>query len=243
MTWLKGADSLNFGFSYTRVASFTQAISSALAPQIALGIANNDPINTGSTSIFGTGNFPGSNSDQRADARNLYALLTGRISSTTRASVLNEETRKFTLDNFNERNHLYEVGLYVQDSWKVRPSLTLNGGLRWEFDPSPVNDNQVYTRPGPEGVFGVSGFGNLFNPGDYDGALTQLRLLEPGEKAYKNSYKDFAPSLGFAWSPSFESGLLGRVFGGTSQTVLRGGYSIAYVREGFSPFNQHVRIK
>jgi hypothetical protein len=237
LTWLKGDHSLNFGLSYTRVASFTQAISSALAPQIALGIANNDPINTGSTGIFTTGNFPGSNSDQRADARNLYALLTGRISSTTRASVLNEETRKFALDNFNERNHLYEVGLYVQDSWKVRPSLTLNGGLRWEFDPSPVNDNQVYTRPGPEGVFGVSGFGNLFNPGDYDGALTQLRLLEPGEKAYKNSYKDFAPSLGFAWSPSFESGLLGRVFGGASQTVLRGGYSIAYVREGFSPFN------
>lgn len=235
--WQKGSHSINFGGSYTRIASWTQSASTQLAPSISIGIAANDPINTGATGIFTTGNFPNSTPAQRTDAQNLYALLTGRISATTRAASFNGVTRKFELNNTNEYNHLWELGIYAQDSWKVRPNLTLTGGLRWEFDPSPVNDNQVYTRTGPEGVFGVSGYGNLFKPGTYTGAHTQYRLLNPGEKAYKNSYKDLAPSLGFAWSPSFKSGLLSHLVGSSGQTVLRGGYSIAFVREGFSPFN------
>lgn len=231
--WQKGSHSLNFGGSYTRVASWTQSLSTQQVPGITIGIATNDPVNTGATSIFNTTNFPGSTPTQRSEAAALYALLTGRISATTRTASFNG--KEFKLSNVNEYNHLYEVGIYAQDSWKVTPSLTLTGGLRWEFDPSPINDNNVYTRTGPEGVFGVSGFGNLFKPGVYDGAHTQYRLLKPGEKAYKNSYKDLAPSLGLAWSPNFKSGLLGHLTGG--RTVLRAGYSIAYVREGFSPFN------
>jgi len=234
--WQKGSHAINFGGSYTRIASWTQGAGSQLAPSIAMGIVANDPINTGATGIFTTTAFPNSTAAQRTDAMNLYALLTGRISSTTRAASFNGETRKFELDSTNEYNHLWELGIYAQDSWKVRPTLTLTGGLRWEFDPSPVNDNNVYTRTGPEGVFGISGYGNLFKPGVYEGKHTEYRLLKPGEKAYQNSYKDFAPSLGFAWTPNFESGLLSRIFGG-GKTVYRGGYSIAFVREGFSPFN------
>ncbi len=233
--WQKGAHSINFGGSYTRVASWTQSAGRQTVPSITIGIAAGDPINTGATGIFTTTNFPGSTAAQRSDAQNLYTLLTGRISSTTRSASYNDG--KFEYNNRNEYNHLWELGIYAQDSWKFTPSLTLTGGIRWEFDPSPVNDNNVYTRTTPEGVFGVSGFNNLFKPGVYEGAHTQFFLLKPGEKAYKNSYKDFAPSFGFAWSPNFESGLLKRVFGGAGQTVFRGGYSIAFVREGFSPFN------
>ena len=233
--WQKGSHSINFGGSYTRVASWTQSLGTQQVPSITIGIAANDPVNTGTTSIFNVTNFPNSTPAQRGEAAALYALLTGRISATGRTASFNG--KEFQLSNVNEYNHLYEVSLYAQDSWRFRPSLTLTGGLRWEFDPSPVNDNGVYTRVGPEGVFGVSGYGNLFKPGVYEGAHTQFRLLKPGEKAYKNSYKDFAPSLGFAWSPNFESGLLKRALGSGGQTVLRGGYSIAFVREGFSPFN------
>jgi hypothetical protein len=246
--WVKGDHELNFGGSYTRVSSWTQNVGNQVVPQLQLGIATNDKINTGSTSIFtgsastasdcdttaSRGNFPCSTAAQLADARNLYAILTGRISATSGSASF--DGTAFNFGNQNEYNHLYEVGIYAQDRWKVSPTLTLTGGIRWEFDPSPVNDNNVYTRTGSEGIFGVSGFGNLFKPGVYDGALTQFRLLKPGEKAYKNRYKDFAPSVGFAWTPNFDSGLLSRVFGDSGKTVLRGGYSIAYVREGFNAF-------
>jgi hypothetical protein len=239
--WQKGTHSINFGGMYTRVASWTQSAGNQLVPSLTIGVAANDPINTGATGIFTGGapgagvNFPNSTPAQRTDAMNLYALLTGRISATGRSASYNDGKYEYT--ERNEYNHLWEVGLYAQDSWKFKPSLTLTGGLRWEFDPSPINDNNVYTRTGPEGVYGVSGYGNLFKPGVYSGTHTVYRLLKPGEKAYNNSYKDFAPSLGFAWSPNFDSGVLKRLFGSAGQTVWRGGYSIAYVREGFSPFN------
>ncbi|HEY8459142.1 MAG TPA: hypothetical protein VIM99_02110, partial [Blastocatellia bacterium] len=231
--WVKGNHEFNFGGSYTRVASWTQSVSNQVVPSIAIGMATGDPIITGATNIFTLANFPNSTPAQRSEAQNLYALLTGRISSTTRAASF--DGTAFKLAERNEYNHLYEIGLYAQDRWKIRPDLTLTGGIRWEFAPSPVNDNNVYTRTGPEGVFGVSGFGNLFKPGVYEGSLTEFRLLTPGEKAYRNAYNNFAPSIGFAWTPNFPA--LKRVFGESGQMVLRGGYSIAYVREGFSPFN------
>jgi len=236
LTWLKGAHEVNMGVSYTRVASFTQDAGSALVPQIQLGIVANDPINTGATSIFTAANFPGSAPAQRTDAANLYALLTGRVSATTRASAFNENTRKFAYDNTTARNHQYELGIYAQDRWKVSPSLTLTGGLRWEFAPSPINDNRVYTRTGLDGIFGVSGAGNLFKPGVYEGVITQFSLLEEAERAFSNSYDNLAPSVGFAWTPNFDNKIFKSVFGDGGKTVLRGGYSIAYVREGFNAF-------
>ncbi len=236
LNWLKGAHALNFGVEYTRVASFTQDVGRQVVPGITLGIAAGDPINTGGTSIFTAGNFPGSNATQRGDASALYALLTGRISSTTGSASFDENDRNFQQVPVTARNHQNELGLYAQDSWKVRPNLTLSGGLRWEFAPSPVNDNLVYTRTGVDGIFGVSGRGNLFKPGVFEGTHTEFRLLEEGEKAFNNQYNDFAPSVGFAWSPELKWGPLGYIFGDQGRSVLRGGYSISFVREGFNAF-------
>src|SRR5262245_48622671 len=236
LTYLLGSHTLNFGFAYTRVASFTQAVSTQVVPRVSFGLATGDPVNTGSSSIFTTANFPNSSATQRSEAGALYALLTGRISQISRQATLNETSRGFEFIPFTERNHQNEWAYYGQDSWKIRPNLTLNYGLRWEFEPSPLNDNQVYTRTGFEGVFGVSGEGNLFKPGVYGGKPTQFRLLEEGEKAFRTRHKDFAPSLGFAWSPNFKNGMLAKVFGNGDRTVIRGGYSIAYTREGFASF-------
>ncbi|MGI8784446.1 MAG: carboxypeptidase regulatory-like domain-containing protein [Acidobacteriota bacterium] len=237
LNWQVGRHAVNFGFSFTQINSFTEGVGNALVPTVGLGIAANDPINTGATSIFTTTNFPGSTSGQRGDAQNLYALLTGRVSSTGRSATFGENSRKFEFSPTREFNHQREFGFYAQDSWKIRPSFTFNYGLRWELDLSPVNDNLVYTRTGPEGIYGVSGFGNVFKPGVFSGAMTEYRLVKKGEKAYNTHYKDFAPTVGFAWTPSLGKGPLRHVFGEAGQTVLRGGYSLSYVREGFSAFN------
>ena len=236
VTTLQGSHTLNLGFAFTRVASFTQAVSSQVVPIISFGLATGDPVNTGATSIFTTGNFPNSSATQRSDAGLLYALLTGRVSSITRSATLDETTRGYGFIPFTERNHQNEYAFYAQDAWKARPDLTFNYGLRWEFEPSASNDNLVYTRTDIEGIFGVSGNGNLFKPGVFGGKPTQFRLLTEGEKAFRTRHKDFAPSAGFAWSPNFKSGVLGKMFGNGGQTVIRAGYSIAYTREGFASF-------
>lgn len=237
LNWQKGTHSVNFGVSFTRISSWTQAVASAVLPTVTLGLDGSDPIRLGGTNIFNTTNFPNSTTGQRSDAMLLYALLTGRVSATGRTAVLSEVSHNFEFIPSDIRNHQNEYGLYGQDSWKVRPNLTLTGGLRWEYQPSPINDNEVYTRTGVDGVFGVSGRGNLFKPGVFEGQLTEFRLVEKGEAAFDASKKDFSPSLGFAWSPNWKTGPLAKAFGNSGQTVLRGGYSIAFIREGFSAFN------
>src|SRR6185436_10110111 len=57
-----------------------------------------------------------------------------------------------------------------------------------------------------------------------------------GSKSYNTDYGNFAPSVGFTWSPNFKEGLLRKLGGESGQTVLRGGFSMAYVREGTNTF-------
>src|SRR5262249_8245499 len=236
LNMLQGAHTINFGFAFTRVASFTQAVGTQVVPQVTFGIATGDPIATGATNIFTTGNFPGSTSTQRSQAQSLYAALTGRMNGINSSASLDETTQTYGFIPFTERNHQNEYAYYAQDTWKVLPTLTLSYGLRWEIDPSPLNDNLIYTRPGIAGVFGVSGNGNLFKPSVISNSPTFFRLLDPSEKGYRTRHQDFAPSFGFAWSPSFREGILHKIFGNGDQTVFRGGYSIAYTREGVNGF-------
>src|SRR6185369_4651772 len=155
----------NFGGSFTQVNSWGAGITnSQFTPGIAFSLANNDPINTGSTSLFTTANFPGASTANLADAGGLYALLTGRVSSITKNVILDAETKTYGANQPITHNQQREFGLYVQDSWRVKPSLTLNYGVRWDKQNPPINLDGVYTRPGYAGLFGVSGVGNLFNP-------------------------------------------------------------------------------
>lgn len=236
LTFVKGTHTFNFGGSFLRINSFTSAAGTQVVPQVVFGLAANDPISTGSTNIFTTGNFPSANTTQLGNAQSLYAYLVGRVSSIARSSSLDGDTKKYVPDSFREYNHQNEWAFYGQDAWKIKPNITLNYGLRWEFEPSPVNDNLVYTRNTYEGLFGVSGVGNLFSPGTFKGQPTQYRLLGKGEPGYPLRKHDFAPSFGFAYSPDFKTGILRKLTGEYGKTVIRGGYSIAYTREGFSAY-------
>ena len=239
LTWTKGTHSWNFGGTFTHVKGYQQSQGSETIPFANFGIAAGDPVNTGATALFTSGNFPGSSSAQRGDAANLYALLTGRISSITNRATLDDQSQEFTFTPFEEQNYQNELGFFVQDSWRVRPNLTMNYGVRWEIDFAPRNKNGVYTTAGSESVWGVSGVGNLFKPGVFaNNTLPTFSLVDEDTKPYKTRYNDFAPSFGLAWTPDLGSrgSLLKRIFGTEGQTVLRGGYSIAFVREGFNTF-------
>ena len=100
-------------------------------------------------------------------------------------------------------------------------------GVRWEIQTPYIAQNNRYSQTTVDGLYGVSGAGNLFSPGVFTGAKTAFTQLNPGERVYDSDWANLAPSVGFAWSPKFE-GLLKRILG--SSTVLRGGYSIAYLR-------------
>ncbi|HEX8181864.1 MAG TPA: TonB-dependent receptor [Pyrinomonadaceae bacterium] len=242
LTWVKGKHTFNFGGDYTTVKSF-QINTPEVAPTAFFGIAGGDP----AEDLFfdpatAASIFPGASDVQLNEAAQIYALLTGRLVNITQNAYLNEDGKYNLLGAQTTRFKQKQYGLYVQDSWRFRPNLTLNYGLRWEPQEAPVSQNNVYAKTDVAGVFGVSGTGRLFQPGVQPGARpAQYTALRPGEQLYKTDWNNLAPSAGIAYQPEFKSHLLGRLFGQPGQSVLRAGYSIAYVREGLSLVIQPVQ--
>ncbi len=136
------------------------------------------------------------------------------------------------------------VYLFAQDSWKIRPNVTLNYGVRWELNtPMADSGHKVQTfRPGerstiyPCSLDPSNPLYATYGPGEAgcDAAgVTPIGLVFPGDKTVPNGltntyFKAFAPRLGLNWSPSWQDGLLGKLTGGPGKTSVSTGYGIFY---------------
>jgi hypothetical protein len=99
------------------------------------------------------------------------------------------------------------VGLFVQDSYKLKPNLTVTAGLRWDYF------GAVSEKYGKLGTVVLGQGSNLF---------TGLKVRAGGNQ-YTPQKTNFGPQFGFAWSPR---GVGGLDFG--SRLVIRGGIGLAY---------------
>jgi len=143
---------------------------------------------------------------------------------------------------------------FAQDSWKIKPNLTLNYGLRWEYSPPltdisghvetfrPGQNSSVYpcginaTGPGASLSYWQGTFASFGQPGPINCATTGAAptgLVVPGDPGVpagmtSTYYKSFAPRIGLAYSPSFNSGPLAKVFGSNGKTSIRAGWGIFY---------------
>ncbi len=111
-------------------------------------------------------------------------------------------------------------GVYAQDSWRARPSLTLNYGLRWEAS-TPWYDtrNMIETLiVGEQSQVFPGAPAGLVLPGDPGVA----RTLGP------TKYTNFAPRFGLAYSPNATGGLLHKILGEAGTTSIRAGYGLFY---------------
>jgi hypothetical protein len=233
LSYVKGDHSFNFGVDLAQHKSWSFSVA-RVVPAITFGLDTNDP----ASAMFTAANLPGASATDLTNARNLYALLTGRVTTITASAFTSEETGKYTyLGDFTQRSRQRTAGFFVQDSWRFRPNLTINAGVRWELQFPFTAQNSNYTQATYEGVWGVSGVGNLFKPGTLTGSVTQFTPFPKGTHAYNTDWNNIGPSIGVAWSPSIKGGFLRRLVGESGQTVFRGGYSIAFVREGSDVFN------
>ena len=114
--------------------------------------------------------------------------------------------------------HKYAAG-FLQDSWRVRPYLTLNLGMRWDLMQYWAEKyNQIPT-------FSLGQQSKV-----YPTAPTSLVYpTDPGIPPTLVPQKNrFAPRLGLAYSPSAKTGMLSKIFGGPGKTSVRAGYGIFY---------------
>ena len=126
---------------------------------------------------------------------------------------------------------------YLQDSWKVRPSLTLNYGLRYSLFSPPWETNGLQVSPTEnlgawlkqrESNMLAGRPSNLDTPIAYD--WSGPANGKPG--FYDWDYRNLAPRFGFAWAPTANRNNLFGSIVGNGKTVVRGGFSFAYDRFG-----------
>jgi len=226
----KGKHTLGFGFSATAIYGGIRSTDSAVGG-VTVGLnTTNDPARL----MFSTTTLPNITATDLGNAQELYGEVTGRVTSFNAFVYLDEKARQFVTGSpFVERYRQNEFGFYGSDSWRMFPTFVLTASLRWEYQGSPYSTNNTYFSlvNGRADVFGVSGNGNLFRPGTLTGSLPRYRLHGTG-KWYESDLNNFAPHLGFAWTPNFDNKIWNFFFGGPGKTVFRSGYSITFTREG-----------
>jgi len=238
LTWLKGRHSFTMGGSWTQFDLWLK--NQQMVPNISLAVINGDP----AQAMFNTTNFPGASQAQLSQAQSLYALVTGRVSQIGANAALSETSSEYEyLGNSVQRARMREAGLFVQDSWRIRPDLTINAGVRYELQFPFTPRNNSYSTATLESFCGVSGTNpaticNLFQAGNTPGIQPTFIAFGQGSRAYETDYDNFAPSVGAAWTLRGSAGVLGAIFGrNEGDSVLRGGFTRAYSREGMNAFS------
>ena len=240
LTWQKASHSLNFGGEYTYVSAWENA--QQFVPGINLRFnTTSDP----ARDLFATSNFPGASAAQLADARDLYALLTGRVGAVTGQAALDANTNKYVAFGPRRREgHINMYSLFAQDSWRTTPTLTINAGVRWDLQMPFTAANDTMSAVTMESVCGISGLGdggtyskcNFYQPGASAGVVPQYVQLSSGTKGYQTDWDNIAPNFGVAWRPNVQGGFLRALLGDPDQATFRGGWSKAYERQGMSIF-------
>jgi hypothetical protein len=213
ITWVKGNHMLKFGGDFRDVRSTSN---DNFNSRDDLGF--NRFQNSGGTNLAFAQNTP----DQAT--QDLTWFLVGGVSTQFQAQFFNRAGTRQPTDNKTFRQHEYDV--FAQDSWKIRSNLTLNYGLRYQFNGVPFETG--------------GNFSNLFQ--NADSFATSFTFTEvgsgTGHNVYNNDYSNIEPRVGFAWDP-FKDG----------KTSIRGAYGIFHDRifdnifgnaRGNPPFQQTV---
>ena len=214
ISWTLGVHAFKAGaeWRYNRTYSGND---SDLTPKANIGVGGPAIQNLDNTVI------PGLSGNNQTLARNILMDLSGSLSGINEGFDL-RDSRNPTFTGYRDgvkyklRDwRAQEFSWFFKDDWKVRPNLTLNVGVHWEWYGPPYEAHGLAGRPagGFSGLCGIS-CGSLTSP-----ELVGHNSPNPDKTLYNNDWNNYAPSVGISWSlPWF----------GKDKTVLRAGYGLSY---------------
>ncbi len=200
LSYFKGAHAFKFGTNF-RLQQHNDTRGSVAGLNSNQDVNFSTSINTVDPATFGLPADLNTANDRPNFQSNINFLL-GRVGRTTKAFVT--DGSQFTQGLYDVTAHWNEYDFYAQDSWKVRKNLTVDLGLRWEIKMAPTTPDGRLSRPD-----------QLVT----SAAAPSTTLNWTKGSLFNNGWKNFGPSIGFAWDPF-----------GTGKTSIRSNYRIAYDR-------------
>jgi hypothetical protein len=146
-TWLKGNHNLQFGATVVQADVWLQ--NQTLVPTANFGLATTEPADA----IFNATTLPGASTADITQAKNLYAILTGRLltlAGDARINAAGDTYRQLGLSRAEGR--MREFNFFASDSWRLRPSVTVSAGLRYIMQNPFYPTNDSYTTLSPEAL-------------------------------------------------------------------------------------------
>jgi hypothetical protein len=240
VAWTKGNHLFRFGGDYQKILAdtFNDA-----------GINQTITMGTNTLNPSGFSDLPGGTTAEFNRALSVYVNITGNLASSAQTFNVESPTSGFVPGATRSRIFQQkDFALYVQDQWRVRSNFTLNLGVRWEYlgVPTIPNGLAIQLRDANQ-VWGVSGPGNIFNPNAPTGVPPPVGVLDfvsgdTGIPLYNNDWNNFAPFIGFAWSPDFKSGIGRFLFGESGKSSIRAGFSMSYIHDGFTVISNALGV-
>jgi hypothetical protein len=177
-------------------------------------------------------------SNQATNWGRYYASLLGMVDNVNVLSVRNANLQPQPLGTYiRDVTNQWATYMYAQDSWRIRPDLTLYYGVSYGWQTSPTEQNNLQTvmvnaatgQPitGPQYLqskLQAATQGQIYNP-TFGFATVGASHLP----IYNVDYGSVGPRASLAWNPSASSGILNKIFG-ERKTVVRGGFAIVYDR-------------
>jgi Carboxypeptidase regulatory-like domain len=227
LTWVKSKHTFTMGGTVRHTPYYDRYLYNSVPNSYNFGAGGADPAATIIQNALPLVNTGG---PDVGNAQNLYAQLTGRLTSISGSNSVDEKTHQYVpFAQLMERYNFNTGSLYFQDSFRVSANLTLNYGLRWQFDGPISTTNGVDAYPTASSFYGPSTAN--FQPGVLNGNLNPV--YGPVKNSYKSDLLNPAPNFGFAWNPQGGSGLMGKLLG-ERKTVIRGSYAINFYDEGLN---------
>jgi hypothetical protein len=232
-TWLKGRHNVTLGGSFVEANVWLQ--NQTLVPTANFGLLASEAAD----GIFNSVSLPGASANDITQAKSLYAILTGRVTSLGGDARITPAGDAYTpLGLSRAAGRMREFDFFAADSWRTTSNLTISAGLRYVLALPFYPSNNSYTTVSEASLYGVSGVGNIFKPGTLTGTKPSFVQYPEGTYAYKTDRNNLAPSAGFAWQVPAQDNALGRLILGSQEgdSVIRAGGAMAFQRPGMSDF-------